>query len=154
MLKLKNLYDICIQENALCHSLAVCLHKNEKLTFTLLLKIFVYFILMMGRAGLGPPNMCWHGELYSDAWWGQRNWKVVKPGSQPANRNYTLTPTPRVVWVGWLPDPPTMPHPGKMGQFREGEHRDSTRQTLREGRREHPALSLKLSDTGFSSLGR
>ena len=48
--------DFFIQENALCRSLAVCLHKNEKSSFTLLLKIFVYFILMMGRAGLGPPN--------------------------------------------------------------------------------------------------
>ena len=52
----KNLYNFFIQENACCRYLAVCLHKNEKSIFTLLLKIFVYFILMMGGAGLGPPN--------------------------------------------------------------------------------------------------
>ena len=53
----KDLYDFFILENACCRPLAACLHKNEKSTFTLLFEIIGCFILLMGRAGLGPPNM-------------------------------------------------------------------------------------------------
>ena len=45
--------------------------------------------------------------------------------------------------------PYTPPH--QRGQFREGT-KDGTRLSLKEGGRGRPALSLKLSDTGFSSL--
>ena len=43
----KDLYEFFIQESAFCRSFAVCLQKNEKSSFTLLLKIFVYFILVI-----------------------------------------------------------------------------------------------------------
>ena len=72
----------------------------------------------------------------------------ITPGDQPTIRNYTLTHTPKMAWSGGYQPPPPPPE----GSAQIEETKGSTRQALKEGRRGCPALSLKLSDSGFSSL--
>ena len=107
---------------------------------------------------------CYHNTVYRllvtilTSWW-TLQWCYVKtrelyqsigitPGSQQASRNCTLTHTPKMALSGDYHPPP----PFTRGSSQMAGTKGRTRQTLKKGRRGRPPLSLKLSDTGISSL--
>ena len=100
------------------------------------------FIHAWGRATreLGPTNgNCPQRVNYWPIWFAHKGQLSIKPPPH-------IHTIPYLARARWLPpSPPTYPH--KMDQLT-----DTTRETFTVDRRGRPALSLKLSVTGFSSL--